>query len=223
MIFYKNEKETSFDDPVVIKSVELLNNMMNVDGSAPTHTDSVTQKLSQEGMFLTGKAAMTVGPWMVRNIKNLTEYPHDFETAFAPYPVVEEGQRNYTQGGYGDFLSISPKSEHIEEAWEFVQWYATEGMLPVVEGGRVPASNTYDAKEVAEAFLKGAEDHMDLESTMKILVTPADNYAIPSITNHIAEIKKIAVEELEGIYIGKQTVEEGMKNAKERSDEILNQ
>ena len=68
---YLSETETSFTDPVVVKSVDLINSMMNVDKTSPTHTDSVTQKLSQEGMFLTGKSAMTVGPWMVRSIKAL--------------------------------------------------------------------------------------------------------------------------------------------------------
>lgn len=220
---YLSETESSFQDPVVLKTVTLLNDMMNVDKTSPTHTDSMTQKLSQEGMFLTGKAAMTVGPWIVRSIKDTATYPHDFTTAFAPYPVVEAGQRNYTQGGYGDHLCINPKSEHIEAAWEFAKWYATEGMLPVVEGGRVPAANTYDAKEVAEAFLKGGEDHIDLDSTMNVLITPADNYAVPSITSHAAEVKKVAVEELEKIFIGQQSVEDGMAAAKERADAILNE
>lgn len=218
---YLSETETSFMDPVVVKTVDLINNMMNVDKTSPTHTDSMTQKLSQEGMFLTGKSAMTVGPWMVRSVKDKENYPHDFTTAFAPYPVVEEGQRNFTQGGYGDHLCINPKSEYIEEAWEFAKWYATEGMLPVVEGGRVPASNTYDPEVVAKAFLSGAEDHIDLDSTMKVLITPVDNYAVPSITNRIAEVKKVAIEELEGIFIGEQTVEEGLQKAKERGDELL--
>ena len=218
---YLSETETSFTDPVVVKSVDLINSMMNVDKTSPTHTDSVTQKLSQEGMFLTGKSAMTVGPWMVRSIKDTATYPHDFTTAFAPYPVVEKGQRNYTQGGYGDHLCINPKSENIDAAWEFAKWYATEGMIPVVEGGRVPAANTYNPEEVAKAFLNGAEDHIDLDSAMKILITPADNYAVPSITNHIAEVKKVATEELEKIFIGQQSVEEGMTKAKERADALL--
>ena len=218
---YLSGTETSFTDPVVVKSVDLINSMMNVDKTSPTHTDSVTQKLSQEGMFLTGKSAMTVGPWMVRSIKDTATYPHDFTTAFAPYPVVEKGQRNYTQGGYGDHLCINPKSENIDAAWEFAKWYATEGMIPVVEGGRVPAANTYNPEEVAKAFLNGAEDHIDLDSAMKILITPADNYAVPSITNHIAEVKKVATEELEKIFIGQQTVEEGMAKAKERADALL--
>ncbi len=218
---YLSETESAFMDPVVLKSVELINNMMNVDGSSPTHTDSVTQQLSQEGMFLTGKSAMTVGPWMIRSIKDLENYPHDFETAFAPYPVVEEGQRNFTQGGYGDLISINPKSEYIDEAWEFVKWYALEGMLPVAEGGRVPAANTYDTQAVTDAFLKGAEGIIDAETTKNILIAPADNYAVPSITAHGPEISQVVKEELEKIFIGEKTVEEGMSDAKERADAIL--
>lgn len=220
---YKSETESNFDDPVILKSVELMNNMMNVDGSSPTHTDSVTQKLSQEGMFLNERCAMTIGPWMVRSIKDTESYPHDFVTAFAPYPVAEEGQRNYTQGGYGDILCINPKSENIEAAWEFAKWYATEGMLPVVEGGRVPAFNTYDTNEVTEAFLKGGEELLDAATTESVLITPADNYAVSTITNHMAEVKQIFQEELENILIGEQTPQEGMGNAKTRSDAILQQ
>lgn len=220
---YKSETESNFDDPVILKSVELMNNMMNVDGSSPTHTDSVTQKLSQEGMFLNERCAMTIGPWMVRSIKDTESYPHDFVTAFAPYPVAEEGQRNYTQGGYGDILCINPKSENIEAAWEFAKWYATEGMLPVVEGGRVPAFNTYDTNEVTEAFLKGGEELLDAATTESVLITPADNYAVSTITNHMAEVKQIFQEELENILIGEQTPQEGMENAKTRSDAILQQ
>lgn len=219
--FYKSETETNFTSPEFIKSVDLINKMMNVDGTSPTHTDSVTQKLSQESMFLTGKSAMTIGSWMIRNIKNVQEYPHDFETAFAPYPVVEKGQRNYTQGGYGDFLCINPKSENIDAAWTFLQWYSTEGMLPVVEGGRVPASNTYEPEEIVQAFIKGSEKYLDSETTMNVLIKPANNYAVPKITNKLPEIKKVLHEELEGIYTGNQTSEEGMKKAKERADELL--
>ena len=218
---YKSETESNFTDPVVVDSIQLMYDMMNVDGSSPTHADSVTQKLSQEGVFLAGKSAMTIGPWMVRSIKDTDNYPHDFVTAFAPYPVHAEGERNFTQGGYGDMLCINPKSEHIEEAWEFVKWYSTEGMLPVVEGGRVPCFNTYNPEEVTAAFLKGGEDLLDSESTMRVLIQPADNYAAPSITNHNAEIRKVFTEEMETILLGNETLQQGMENAKARADAIL--
>ena len=134
---------------------------------------------------------------------------------------MEEGQRNYTQGGYGDLLCINPKSENVEAAWEFAKWYATEGMLPMAEGGRVPAANTYDPKAVTSAFLNGAEDLLDAASTQSVLIQPADNYAVPSITNHIAEVSKVLQEELEEILIDQKTVEQGLTDAKTRADAIL--
>ena len=98
-LLYHADGTANVNDPVNVAAIELVNNMMNVDHTAPTHTDSVTQKLSQEGMFITGKSAMTIGPWMVRSIKDRDNYPHDFKTAFAPYPTID-GVRTYTQGGY---------------------------------------------------------------------------------------------------------------------------
>lgn len=220
-LYKEGGKEANINDPVNIKIVDMINSMMNVDKTSPTHTDSVTQKLSQEGMFLTEKAAMTIGPWMVRSIKDTTQYPHDFVTTFAPYPVVEAGQRKFTQGGYGDHLCINPKSQNVDAAWEYVKWYSTEGMLPVVAGGRVPSANTYNADDVTDAFLSGAEALFDSEAAKKILITPADNYAVPSITTKLPEIRKILQEELEIIYTGKQTVQEGLEKAQTRANEQL--
>lgn len=219
---YQDENTTRFSDPVNIASIQLLKDMMAEDETSPTHTDSMTQKLSQEGTFLAEKSAMTVGPWMIRSIKDTANYPHEFVTAFAPYPVIDENQRNYTQGGYGDHLCINPKSEHTKEAWEFAKWYAMKGMIPLAKGGRVPAFNTYDVQEVTDAFMDGAEDLLDEESTKSVLIEPADNYAVPTITNHIAEIKKVLIEESEKALIGDESVEDAMKTADERSSVILN-
>ncbi len=202
------------------RRLRLVNNMMNVDHTAPTHTDSVTQKLSQEGMFITGKSAMTIGPWMVRSIKDRDNYPHDFKTAFAPYPTID-GVRTYTQGGYGDHLCINPKSKHIDAAWEFMKWYATEGMLPLTSGGRVPSANTYDSVEVTEYFLKGAEDLLDAETAQNVLIVPASNHAVPSITTKLPEINKVLTEELENIYTGVKTVQQGMDDAQARAEALL--
>lgn len=217
---YKADGSANVNDPVNVAAIEFVNAMMNVDGTAPTHTDSMTQKLSQEGMFLTGKSAMTIGPWMVRSIKNLDDYPHDFVTAFAPYPTVD-GTMAYTQGGYGDHLCINPKSKNIEAAWTFMKWYATEGMLPLTTGGRVPSANTYDSAVVTEYFLAGAEDIIDAQTAKDVLIVPASNHAVPSNTNKLPEIRKVLTEELENIYTGVKTVQQGMDDAQARAQELL--
>ncbi len=217
-----NGNESNYNDPAVVAAVELLDNMMNVDGSSPTHVDSTTQKLSQESMFLSGKSAMTFGSWIFRNVKNTEEYPHDFVTAFAPHPVYAEGERNYTQGNGADFLAINSKSKHIDEAWEFIKWYSTEGMLPVVEGGRIPTARTYNQDDVAAAFMKGGEELFDYESTNRAFFEASDiPFSTTKQTNKIAEITKVLEEEIEQAVTDKITPKEAMDNAKTRSDEIL--
>ena len=211
---------TNFTDPVWEETISLISTTMN-EGYAPTHADSVTEKLSQESMFLGGKTAMTIGPWMVRNIKDTATYPHDFVTAFAPYPVIEEGQRNYTQGGYGDFLCINPRSEHIDAAWEFAKWYLTEGGIYLAAGGRVPAANTYDLEAVTTEFLSGAEDLFDAESLQRVLIEPHDNYAAPSITTKSNELSDIANQQLEAIYTNQVSVADGLAKAKADGDAAL--
>jgi multiple sugar transport system substrate-binding protein len=96
-------------------------------------------------------------------------------------------------------------------------------MLPVVEGGRVPSSNTYNADDVVASYLSGAEELIDAESAKNIIITPADNYAVPSITKKNAEIVQIVKEEMELILIGNKTIEEGLSSAKERSDALLSE
>lgn len=211
---------TNFTDPVFEAAVSLINDTMNVDSTAITHVDSITQKLSQESVFLTGKVAMTIGPWMVRSIKDTEKYPHDFTTAFAPYPSYD-GNALYSQGGYGDHLCINPNSKNIEAAWTFAKWYATEGMLPLVSGGRVPAYKGFSAETVTQAFLEGAEDHIDSATASSVLIVPKPNHAVPSITTHLPEINKVLTEEIEAIYTGRKTVEQGLTDAKTRADELL--
>ena len=215
-------KATAFTDPVWESTVSMIEETMK-DGYAPTHADSVTEKLTQESMFLGERSAMTLGPWMIRDIKNTDTYPHTFVTAFAPYPVMDKDSRKFTQGGYGDFLCINPRSENTDAAWEFAKWYLTEGTIYLARGGRVPSSNTFDTAKVTEQFLSGAEDLFDKESLERVIIKPHDDYAALTITTKNTEITDILNEELEAIFTEQKSVEDGMKKAKERADALLAQ
>jgi multiple sugar transport system substrate-binding protein len=222
-IYRDGGKSSAYDLPSFRAYVEFYNNLMNVDKSAPTHIDSVTQKLTQEGMFLSGRSAMTIGPWMIRSIKDLTNYPHDFVTAFAPYPTPDGMTATYSQGGAGDIVSINPKSRNIDAAWEYVKWYSTKGMIEVAKGGRVPLYTGYDAKAVTAAFLDGAEKLFDAGTTQSVLIAPRNNYASQTITIKLAELGEVQREELEAILNGIKTVDQGIRDMKSRSDRILAQ
>lgn len=219
---YKNGgKETNFDSPVVHDVVALVNSMMNVDYSAPTHIDSVTQKLTQESMFLTGKCAMTIGPWIVRSAKDQTSYPHTFTIAFAPYPVSGKTGATFSQGGLGDHLSICPNSRDQNGAWEFVKWYAAKGMIHMAEGGRIPACKGFDVQQVTDLLLKGSNGYIDAKTAKNILIVPKTNYAIPSITNSLSQINNVMEKHFEAIFTQQETVDEGLRLAQQEGDAIL--
>lgn len=223
-LYKEGGKEANITDPINVQATQLVYDTMNVDKTAPTHTDAVTQKMTQEGMFLAGRTAMTIGPWIVRSIKNTDEYPHDFETAFAPYPVPEKGADSYAYGGFGDLVCINPKSENVEAAWEYVKWYATEGMMPLVKGGRVPAANTYDEEEVTNAFLSGAEDLFDLESTKRVMIAAPDKtYAISNYSNKLPEINQKLKEQMEAILTDRVSVQEGLQKVQEFANKALSE
>lgn len=221
--YYKNNNtETNFDNPEFAKALQLVCDTMLVDKSAPTHTASVTEKLSIEGLFLSGKTAMSLGVWAIRSIKDLKTYPHDFETAFLPYPVPDSATAKYTIGdqAIGDFLSINSKSEHIDEAWQFVEWYVEGGMLPFTPYGRVPLYKGIDPKEALESFMSGGEGIIDPETAPKVLEIQ-DNTAYSIVTTKLPEIQKVVNEEMEAAMSGAKTAQQAMLDSKKRSDEFL--
>jgi multiple sugar transport system substrate-binding protein len=220
-IYGPDGKTSAYNSPLVKEAVQLAYDMMNVDKSAPTHVDSVTQKLTQEGMFLSGKCAITIGSWIVRNVKDVKNYPHDFVTAFAPYPVSEIQASPYSIGGAGDIQCINPKSKNVDAAWEYIKWYTTQGMIPMARGGRIPLYNGYSLDEVTSAFMEGGEKVLDFATVKAVLITPRKNVAVQTNTKRAAELQQIFKEELEAIYNNAKTVEQGLADAKARGDKIL--
>ena len=215
--------ETAFDDPAYEKSLSTICGMMLDDGTLVPHTDIVTEKLSAINLFTQGKVAIIDAYWSIRDLRDLETYPHDFVTAFVPMPTVEEMDRDdvYFAGGFMDYLSINSKSEHQEEAWQFIKWYTTEGMLPMVPHGRIPASSCFDKNLIMESFSDGVDKYFDLESFKDQLLTTENHYQLTSITNKLSEVTQIASEEFEFAYVGSKTPQEALQSAKTRGDEIL--
>jgi multiple sugar transport system substrate-binding protein len=208
-------------EPAVKEAIQFAVNLMNVDKSAPSHVDTVTQKLTQEGMFLSGRAAMTPGAWIVRNVKDTQNFPHDFVTAFAPYPVSDLYPAIYDAGGAGDALVINPKSRNIDACWEYVKWYSTKGMVYMAPGGRFGLYAGLDQKAITDAFLGGAEDIFDGPSAQFAYIAPRPNVAYPTIFDKGPELTQIWTEELEAVYNGQKSIDAALADCEARSNRIL--
>lgn len=220
--YYKaSGKESNFDNVIFQKNLQLTSDMMNVDKSAVSHIDTATQKLTIEGLFLSGKTAMSLGVWSTRSIKDTTKYPHTFMTAYAPFPTVDKVPAKYTAGGLGDFLSINPKSKYSKEAWEFIKWYSEKGSLPMAKYGRVPSSINADKAAILKSSTEGAEKLLDKKSYETIMLKSYTNYGVPTITNKNAEITKVVNEECEAAITQQKTPKQAMQSAKQRADAQL--
>lgn len=222
--FFKDGgKATAFDDPTYESVLTTFVDMMLKDQTLVPHTDIITEKLSAINLFVQGKVAIIDAYWSIRDLRDLEAYPHDFVTAFVPMPTAEEMSREdtYVPGGFMDYLSINSKSKNQDAAWEFIKWYTTEGMLPMVPHGRIPASSAFDPNLVTDSFSEGVAELFDLDSFKDQLLTPENKYQLSTITDKLAEVTKIASEEFEFAYVGSKTPQEALQSAKARGDEVL--
>ena len=192
------------------------------EGIEPSYVDVTTQKMEPANMLLTGKAAMVFGDWVVRNVKDTDNYPHDFKVGFARMPRLSADQENNYTTSYSDDLSINSKSQHPQEAMKLIKWYLEEGMDYVAPYARIPACKKYDADKVASLIFGEQSDLFDMESAKNIYLTPTDFYVrknMPVAT----EINTILTEEFDKVFAGAQSVEETLQNAQKRADEKIAQ
>lgn len=221
--------ETNFDDPIYQQGLQLVLDTMLTDKSAPTYGEEVANQLTLANTFLEGKAAMAMGIAHMRLVKDTATYPHDFTTAIVPVPVPDESylEEYWDHGnvstGIGDTICISSKTEHIDEAVDFVIWYIKGGMAPLASGGRIPLWSGVDPQSVVEALREGAEGVFDVESVYNYLAIDKSKMVFTPnrpLTAQ-AEIKTVMKEELEFAMSGMKTAEQALADMKTRSDELI--
>lgn len=170
-LLVKPDGTSAFDNPFTVKTLQVYSDMMFKDKSMMPHTEQITSKPALDQMFVKGETAMLFSTEQIfRTANNIKDYPRTFKVAAAPAPKVTKEQTDYVMnGGLGDVLTINPRSKYQNEAWQFIKWYSDEGMLPLVPGGRVPASSAFNVEEAAKLMFKGVEDTYDLQSVKRVM------------------------------------------------------
>lgn len=220
---YKEDGSSNFDNPAFKQYLDDQIDLQNKLKAQPNYAEAKATKLDGNQAFLSGKTAMFwQGTAVIRNIKNLKDYPHDFVTAFAPVPKMSKDDKYDTAGtGYLDFMSINARSKYKDAAWEFMQWYVTEGNEPMIPFGRVPSWKKADPDKVVSLVLgENPEKLFDVESFKSILFLDKE-FIVDTKFDKMPEIQKVVEEEGERAYIGEQTSEEAVANMKKRADELL--
>lgn len=114
-------------------------------------------KATQAAYFLGEKCAMVqAGSWIVQNIKDQENYPHDFRIGVAPLPRFDESvESNSNFSVAASILAIPANSQHKEEAWRFIRYYIEKGASRIAGTGNYPCYRPAYNDELIETFIEG--------------------------------------------------------------------
>jgi len=220
---YNAKGESNFDDPAFKQALQWRINLEKA-GAIPSAVEVKSGKLTWEGMFMTGRAAMMPqAAFFLRYVTDTKTYPRDFMVTFAPIPKLTKDQKEVfdSGAGYGDFISINPKTKHKDAAFKFLNWYVTEGMMPLAKFGRIPLHKNMVSDNLVKMLAgEDAAKVMDVEAFKKYVLGQR-RYATPTKYTAAAEIDKIMQEETEKVSAGSQTVDQAIANLKRRSDQAI--
>ncbi len=215
---------SNFDNALWNDGISLIKRTMD-DGYAIPLADEVADSLTFSNTFLAEKCAITLNISQLRLLLDTATYPHEFKTALVPGPVpngyvTDEYKYHTNYSGTNDLLSVTATTPNPEAAYEFIMWYATGGMAPVAEFGRIPLWRGFDASLVTNA-LSGVANILDLDSLAWYMnVDKSAAVSMPALKAY-SEITTVINEEIQAILLGSKTVDQGLGDAKTRADEMI--
>jgi multiple sugar transport system substrate-binding protein len=222
--YLKTDGTSNLNSPLFKKSIELRYNMEKVDKSSTPYADMISQKLNYRPQFFNQSASMIViGSWMNSDMGGTEQFPLNFNVAVAPFPKNSASD----QGGYSmvttDFYAVSAKAKHPQEAYNFVRYLTTDGLL--VQGKYVPAWNKVKNEQltsIVDTILKGTKspEKVDKESLITVLTNAKASKLVPP-TSYQADVYKVINEEYEKLILGKEDLDTMVKNTQDRAQKLI--
>ncbi|WP_274653339.1 ABC transporter substrate-binding protein [Paenibacillus humicola] len=212
----------NIDNDRVRKSLDIINQVENVDKSAPSYADVISQKLAYRNQYFGGKAVMLpTGNWMITEAAGTDALPATFKTVFAPYPKYKKDDPNGQTVATIDYVGVAAHSEHRKEAYQFVRWFSTKGLL--ASKSMISAWTKADLSQMIDGLLSSAKnpdmvDKASLENVLK--TTKAVKILVPPTYESEAEDRYTA--EVEKYLLGKQDLETTLKNAEKAVQDVVN-
>ncbi|RDW21355.1 hypothetical protein CWR48_02800 [Oceanobacillus arenosus] len=209
---------SNMDDPLIEEGLKLRYDMEQVDGSSVPLAEILSQKLDYRQQFFSESVSMVpTGSYMITEWGAFTP---EMNMAWAPWPKNKKDDINHNYTG-SDIFGIAKNSEYKEEAYQFIRWMTTEGMI--VQGKNLPSWNKANLTEVVEDLVSDTinPEAVDLESLLYTLEN-----SLPSEVNvpkpYITEAQEAYYAEVELYLLGEQDLETTLSNAKEKVQAIIN-
>lgn len=160
-----DDGSSNMADPVFKEWLQFIYDMENADNSQVPYMDAKSTNMAYRDVYFSGKAGMILtGAWIINNITDLENFPHDFSTVFAMMPRWKDGPEGRVTGS-ATYNAINAKSNQQEAAYRFMKFISGEGAAVANEfSAMVGADNT----ATVEAIAAGNEAVLDKDSLLSI-------------------------------------------------------
>ncbi|MDR7078937.1 multiple sugar transport system substrate-binding protein [Neobacillus niacini] len=213
----KEDGSSNMDDDMVKASLKLRYELENEDKSSVPYTNTISQKLDYRQMFFSQKASMVpIASYMVTEWGGFTP---EFNITWAPWPKNSESD-SLNAFSTADIMSVGKKSEHKDEAYKFIRWLTTEGML--VQNKSIPAWKQIDLNEVLKNLAANTikPEAVDIEALSYVLENSiSSKQFLPA--SYLTEAYNAFNVEAELYLLGEQDLETTVKKAKQSVQAVI--
>ena len=178
----------------------------------------VPDKKDSRELFWNGNVAINFdGPWFIGMSASKSEEVVN-DIGLIPQPAVVYNGTTYKPNPsiYPLVAMISKKSEHPKEAWDFLQWMASEeAQALIAQCGMIPSNKTYASSEsyTSEYQMGGLFN----EFLANNYATPVSDPQIPQL----GELTQIMIDAAQEMFVAGADVQATLDDAAERLKDVL--
>ena len=191
---------------------ELLNNLVNTDGTMPR-----VSMVDAQQMFVAGRIGMYLtSTGNIRAMQNEAQ----FTVLTAPHPTTDGNLRSIPSGGASTFI-LSSDLQRQEAAWEFVQFISTPEVATRIAqtwGSLVTSQHAYNTPELMGDFLKD-----DPAAAATYLQAPylSRFFNFPGVGG--TRFFEIAQTNIDAMFQGQISPEQALRDTELRLNELITQ
>ncbi|WP_309119388.1 sugar ABC transporter substrate-binding protein [Paenibacillus sp.] len=201
-IMNEDKKSVNLGSPEAVEAIEFIQSMIHDDKVSPDGKYLLENDPAQ--LFQSGKVAMIYdGSWMVRGYYDALKENVDVS------PLPQGKRKAFTIHGVG--WVANAKTKHPDEVWELMKFLGSEqfGNMQAETGLVIPAYAAAQAKWTEAAPMRLKE------------YAEFTQYGIPYPTSFSTEWEQPMYNHFADIWIGEESVAEGLAAMEEEANEIL--
>ncbi|MFI3174314.1 MAG: extracellular solute-binding protein [Bacillota bacterium] len=206
--FIKEDGTPNYDDPLFKDWLEYRMLLENEDESQVPYSIVKSTGLNYRAEFFNGNVGMMpISTFILTELDDVSIYPHDFQTTFAPIPTWGDNEpgASLTEAVYYSVASASP---HPEEALDFLYYYVGDGAE--VKQSSISARAGADKMSYVETMIEDTQ-YVDMEALGNVLMNPEyKNRVYTEIPTYNGELLSMLTEEVEKYYFGQESDLDGI-------------